>query len=316
MYIFLREVVSEQLMNNPIQLGGPGVIVEIDESLFRHKPKYHRGRYPVEDSWVFGMVDRSTSPAIGVMEIVPDRTATTLLAVLRRHVLPGSTVRSDMWRAYGGISSMGMSYIHETVNHSRHFVDPITGVHTQGIESYWAQTKLKFKTMKGVRRTQLPGYLDEKMWRDLYASDVFHNICLHINNIYDFSPSTPSPSISPSTPSAPISPSTPSPPISPSTPSSIPPYPTPPPPLSPSTPIYISPSTPSSIPPYPTPPPPLSPSTPSPQQSISTPPPIPTSPKVYSEREVENMLRNRQYLMINPYIDYGPFVDGLINDMS
>ena len=61
---------------------------------------------------------------------------------------------------------------------------------------------------------------------------------------------------------------------------------------------------------------PLSPSTPSPQLSISTPPPIPTSPKVYSEREVENMLRNRQYLMINPYIDYGPFVDGLINDMS
>ena len=190
MYIFLREVVSEQLVNNPIQLGGPGLIGEIDESLFRHKPKYHRGRYPVEDCWVFGMVDCSTSPEIGVMEIVPDRTATTLLAVLRRHVLPGSIVRSDMWRAYGGISRMGLGYIHETVNHSRHFVDHITGVHTQGIESYWAQTKLKFKTMNGVHRTQLPGYLDEKMWRDLYASDVFHNICLHINNIYDFSPST------------------------------------------------------------------------------------------------------------------------------
>ena len=65
---------------------------------------------------------------------------------------------------------MGISYIHDMVNHSRHFVDPITGVHTQGIESYWAQTKLKCKAMKGVRRNQLAGYLDEKMWRDLYKN--------------------------------------------------------------------------------------------------------------------------------------------------
>ena len=87
-------MVSEQLVNNPIQLSGSELVVEIDENLFQHKPKYHRRRYPVEDCWVFGMVDRSTSPAIGVMELVPDRTA-----ILLRHVRPGSTARSDMWRA-------------------------------------------------------------------------------------------------------------------------------------------------------------------------------------------------------------------------
>ena len=46
------------------------------------------------------------------------------------------------------------------------FVDPMTGVHPQTIESYWNRVKTKLKTMKGVRRDLLPGYLDEFMWRE------------------------------------------------------------------------------------------------------------------------------------------------------
>ena len=38
-YQWLREVCSTNLLATPIQLGGRGVIVQIDESLFRHKPK-------------------------------------------------------------------------------------------------------------------------------------------------------------------------------------------------------------------------------------------------------------------------------------
>ena len=38
-YQWLREVCSTKLLNTRIVLGGPGVIVQIDESLFRHKPK-------------------------------------------------------------------------------------------------------------------------------------------------------------------------------------------------------------------------------------------------------------------------------------
>ena len=39
-YQWLRKVCSTQLISaGPVVLGGPGVVVEIDESLFRHKPK-------------------------------------------------------------------------------------------------------------------------------------------------------------------------------------------------------------------------------------------------------------------------------------
>ena len=36
---WFREVCSNELLNTPIKLGGPGHIVQIDESQFRHKPK-------------------------------------------------------------------------------------------------------------------------------------------------------------------------------------------------------------------------------------------------------------------------------------
>ena len=38
-YQWLREVCSTKLIATPIKLGGPGTIVQGDESLFNHKPK-------------------------------------------------------------------------------------------------------------------------------------------------------------------------------------------------------------------------------------------------------------------------------------
>ena len=38
-YRWLREVCSTTLLSTPIVLGGPGVVCQIDESLFTHKPK-------------------------------------------------------------------------------------------------------------------------------------------------------------------------------------------------------------------------------------------------------------------------------------
>ena len=73
---------------------------------------------------------------------------------------------------------------HGTVNHSLHFVDPVTGVHTQNIESYWNRAKLKLKRMKGCHADQLPSYLDEFMWRERFGEtsrNAWNNIILHIS---------------------------------------------------------------------------------------------------------------------------------------
>ena len=129
--------------------------------------------------WVFGLVDTSVTPALGYMEIVNDRRAVTLLPIIQAHVAPGTTIHSDQWAAYNNMLSLPNVSSYSAVNHSLHFVDPVTGTHTQNVESYWNRVKTKFKRMKGCDGHQLPSYLDEFMWRERFTTshkDAFNSI--------------------------------------------------------------------------------------------------------------------------------------------
>ena len=160
-------------------------MVQIVFFVFSHKVKYHRGRGPASPIWVFGMVDTQYSPAIGYMEIVPSRDAATLLPIIARIVRPGSIIHSDQWRAYANIQR-DLGFIHRTVNHSRHFVDPQTGVHTQAIESYWNRQKQRFKRMNGCQRKNLGSYLTQFMWLERNRAATFENFCKIISEKYNF----------------------------------------------------------------------------------------------------------------------------------
>ena len=83
-----------------IKIGGPERIVEIDETMI-YKRKYNRGRLTsnqVEQVWVFGGIDRSSKVCFA--EIVERRDEPTLLALIQKHILPGTTIYSDGWSAY------------------------------------------------------------------------------------------------------------------------------------------------------------------------------------------------------------------------
>ena len=146
-YGAFRMACSRHFANNPIKLGGPGKIVQIDESCFSSKPKYNRGRSKPQ-LWVFGLVDTSTTPGVGYMEIVERRDEATLLPIIRKVTRSGTTIHSDEWKAYINIASK-LEFHHQTVNHTLHFVDPETHVHTQNIESYWNKHKHNIKMMHG-----------------------------------------------------------------------------------------------------------------------------------------------------------------------
>ena len=121
-----RQLAADEVEKNEDRIGGENVVVEIDESKFG-KRKSHRG-HPVEGAWVIGGVERAAERRV-FAEVVEKRDAATLIKVVRRRVAPGSTVHSDLWKAYKAIHSAA-HLEHRTVNHSRHFVDPGTGVHT------------------------------------------------------------------------------------------------------------------------------------------------------------------------------------------
>ncbi|KAL1250607.1 hypothetical protein QQF64_018403 [Cirrhinus molitorella] len=135
------------------KVGGLNICVHIDESKFRHRRKYARGRFGGawrRKSWVFGMVEilPSRKP---VLRLVDKRDKTTLLPIIEKHVKRGSIIHSDEWRAYSTLSERG--YQHHTVNHSIHFVNPSTGVHTQNIERAWANFKREVWRMRANRHS-------------------------------------------------------------------------------------------------------------------------------------------------------------------
>ena len=114
------------------------------------------------------------------MRVVPNRTAATLLPIIRSHVVSSTIIHSDQGSMYNRVASLPAVASHGTVNHSIEFVNTTTGVHTQNIESYWNRVKTKLKRMKGCHQTEFPSYLDEFMWRerhgDYSARLVFNNI--------------------------------------------------------------------------------------------------------------------------------------------
>ena len=147
---FIRDVCAQYFVDHPVQIGGPGLEVEIDESKFGRR-KYHRGRI-VEGHWVFGGTERVTGNSFLVE--VAKRDAATLLPIITQYIRAGwlymtacilnyaqlssylfnrtgNVIYSDEWRAYCRIPAItGKNYTHRTVNHSQNFVDPVTGMLT------------------------------------------------------------------------------------------------------------------------------------------------------------------------------------------
>ncbi|KAK3746333.1 hypothetical protein QZH41_012485 [Actinostola sp. cb2023] len=128
---------------------------------------YNRGRRP-RDAWVFGVISTEYQPARGYYQVVNGRDRATLLPILELCLNPGSIVHSDDWAAYGNLHRLLPNHVaeHRIVNHSLNFVDPVTGVHTQNMESKWNELKRKIKEMKGIAGDRLQSYLNERMWRE------------------------------------------------------------------------------------------------------------------------------------------------------
>lgn len=157
---YFREKLVETINTNELNgwgpIGGPGVVVQVDEAQIGRR-KYHVGRL-VTGTWVCGMIDSNGRVR---MEICERRDRQTLTDIIQRNVMPGSIIHSDSWRGYGGLEELG--YQHGTVNHSLEFVSA-EGVHTQAIESQWRSLRRMF-TPGGRPHEEIADYLIEFIWR-------------------------------------------------------------------------------------------------------------------------------------------------------
>ena len=175
-YNFCREVCVDVLQRESVQIGGPGEIVEVDESKFG-KRKFNRGRR-VDGVWVFGGIDRRTNECFLVP--VEDRSAATLIPIIKKWVKPGTKIMSDCWKAYSSLEEEG--YIHGTVNHSIEFVNSETGDHTQKIESTWRAVKRSLPR-SGTRKDSYSSYFMEFLFRRRYFTDGTDHLLTFLDQI-------------------------------------------------------------------------------------------------------------------------------------
>jgi transposase-like protein len=159
--------------------GGEGIIVEIDEWKFG-KRKNHRGHH-VEGVWVVGGVERTPDRKVFITA-VQDRTSKTQLDIIRVHVKPGSIIYTDMWKGYARLAEEG-TFEHMTVNHSKFFKDPNSGVHTNTIEGTWNGGKQSIKPRNRVA-DGMEEHLWEFIWRRKNSNNLWEAFMDALKDIY------------------------------------------------------------------------------------------------------------------------------------
>lgn len=116
------------------------------------------------------------------MVAVDKRDRETLLPIIERYILPGTTIISDYWKAYDILNEM--DFTHFKVNNSIEFVNS-DGENTNKIEGHWRQAKSKMPSF-GVQKHLFKSHLREFMWR--YANkneDLFVKFVKCITHIYN-----------------------------------------------------------------------------------------------------------------------------------
>jgi hypothetical protein len=153
------------------------VVVEIDEALLVRR-KFNVGRV-VRQTWVFGGYEVESK--LGFIKIVQDRSRETLYSLIHQHIRPGTTIVSDMWASYSTLNDEGFNHL--TVNHSLHFVDPVSFATTNHVESTWQKMKQKHKERYGTARKTLACHMCGFMWRQRFGKSL-NDFISHINEQY------------------------------------------------------------------------------------------------------------------------------------
>jgi transposase-like protein len=165
----IREAMNMEPEAGP-DMGGKGKIVEADETFIGGKKKnVHNGKPEPEKHAVMALVERG-----GKLRVrhVPDVTAKTLRAILRKHVDAKTHLMTDDSMAYEYI---GREFAkHDAVNHSKD--EYVRGkVYTNTAESFFAIVKRKvYGSHHAISKKHLHRYMTEAefIWNNRSANGI------------------------------------------------------------------------------------------------------------------------------------------------
>ena len=119
--------------------------------------------------------------------MVPDRTRSTLVPIIKRFVDVGADIHSDSWRAYNTLGIEG--YWHYVVCHKYEFVNVATGAMTQTIEGLWKHLKAAYRKHGGLKSQDLELFIAQWCFRKNFCPEEdknfrFQRVCQAISKYY------------------------------------------------------------------------------------------------------------------------------------
>jgi len=143
--------------------------VEVDEAYIGGKAENMHASDPRRKAMSKGgRSARHKTPVLGMRarsghvraEVIPNVGGSAIQSSVRQAVEPGSTLYTDAWRSYRGLSA---DYDHEVIDHAEKYVEG--RVHTNGIENFWSLLKRGLHgTYVSVDADHLFRYLDERVF--------------------------------------------------------------------------------------------------------------------------------------------------------
>ncbi|KCZ77351.1 hypothetical protein H311_01641, partial [Anncaliia algerae PRA109] len=159
---------------NDNKLGGPGLHVEIDETMLNFKCKSHRGRSPHNrtDALVIAEVLNNKVSRV-FATIISDKSQSTLVPIICSQVAANSIIWTDEHRSYNNLRNF--SFIHDTVCHKYNFISSV-GTNTQAVESINNCIKYEIKNRKGILTDKRSDFLKEFCFTFNNRTNLFEKI--------------------------------------------------------------------------------------------------------------------------------------------
>ncbi|KAG0438105.1 hypothetical protein DMUE_3302 [Dictyocoela muelleri] len=181
----LRSQYAKYIHTHPVFLGGPGKILQIDETVISRRgiimnPTTHLDEI-ADTVWILGIIECDNKDRF-FLKRLPDRRISTITQALEGIVHVGSILCSDGYPSYPAVAE-NLCLEHRVVNHSRDFVNE-EGEHTNDIESFWSHLKSSMRKENGVKRINIDEWLGEYTFKRRYIvnseEEDFQNLFVEI----------------------------------------------------------------------------------------------------------------------------------------
>ncbi|KAG0425750.1 hypothetical protein DMUE_6014 [Dictyocoela muelleri] len=144
------------------KIGGNGIAVQIDETAICRGRIIQNPSSTLDETpgiqWLIGGVEVSESKKI-FLEIIPNRTISTIHEVFQRHLNEGTIIITDGYPSYpSAVREFGSEHI--IVPHNEGFTNS-EGHHTNLVENLWSHLKSEYKIRRGIQLSSMEIFIYE-----------------------------------------------------------------------------------------------------------------------------------------------------------